>query len=268
MFCEKCGAQMSDQQVTCEACGWSAQEQAPAVQEAQPIPQSIPVEETPAKKKVWPKIVFPIIAVVVAAIVALAILQPFGSDKDVVGKWQGDVDLTQAYNEAFSQQLGGVTFTDLKMTLILEFKDDHTISMQYDGDSAEKLANTMIDQMIPAIEQNSGVSIEQLLAAENLTEEEWRRQMIDQMKVSLEEGNKKMLSSTQNATWSVENGKVYLGNDKSSYMEITDDTMKMVYDKETAVGELSDEMNDLPNGVSADTVLSLFEDVVFTRVNE
>ena len=106
------------------------------------------------------------------------------------------------------------------------------------------------------------------MAAENLTEEEWRRQMIDQMKVSLEEGNKKMLSSTQNATWSVENGKVYLGNDKSSYMEITDDTMKMVYDKETAVGELSDEMNDLPNGVSADTVLSLFEDVVFTRVNE
>ncbi|MBR6549046.1 MAG: hypothetical protein IKT68_05820, partial [Clostridia bacterium] len=127
MFCEKCGAQMSEEQTVCATCGWTVPSDQPVQPqevgqatpdaEGQPIPQYMPVEEVaPAKKKTWLKIVIPIVAIVVAAMVALAIFQPFGSDKDVIGKWQGDVDLTKAYNEMLANEgVEGVQFHDMRI---------------------------------------------------------------------------------------------------------------------------------------------------------
>ncbi len=265
MFCEKCGAQMSDQQVTCEACGWSVQDQAPAVQEAQPIPQYIPVEAAPAKKKVWPKIVFPIIAVVVAAIVALAILQPFGSDKDVVGKWQGNLDYTQMYTELFSTQYEGITFTDLKTTMTLEFKDDHTMIAQMDEDSAEKMMDSICDQLATYLEGKTGYSLEEILAMEGMTEEEWRQQSKEDLKNSIKTQNEKFAS--QKFSWSTEGEKIYLGGDKSSHMKIDGDTMELVTDDDYAKDVASEGSAELGVNISEDATTALFEGVVFKRVN-
>ncbi|MBR6547944.1 MAG: hypothetical protein IKT68_00220, partial [Clostridia bacterium] len=140
----------------------------------------------------------------------------------------------------------------------LEFNEDHSMTMKYDEASIDKFVEKLLEQRIPVIEQQYDASIDEILAANGLTMESWKQAEFANAKESLQKENEEMMK--KDFQWSYSDHKIYLGSERSNYMEVDGDTMHFVMEEETEVPD-----NEL--GVSSDAILSLFDNVEFTRVD-
>ena len=277
MFCQRCGSPMKEGQAFCGKCGTAVQPVTPAVQPTQPMEESVqpetsptvqptqpavdqlmPVESfdgqfaieeaTPAKKKIWPKIVFPIIALVVVASVVMAVIMNFFvvTEDDVIGKWKGEFDY-QELMEASNTNMYGFEFSGQKLLITLEFHEDHTATLTFDKDSFLDTMNQVMDYSFATRYDE----IQNILKPYNITFDQARQAMIDFYTTYIDTMAEKSFK------WRFEDGKVYVNDKSDRWIEVDGDTMQFHYDED---GEWAEN--------ASQEEMDAAEILVFTRVDD
>lgn len=246
MFCQRCGSPMNEGQAFCGKCGAAAPSQLSTAESVTSITPEITVpegdafsalipEEAPqAKKRVWPKIVIPIVALVLVATLAVGAYFMFFalSEEDVIGKWKMEVDLGELMDVDFGELAEGLSvnkdgeniFEGLygeTVIIYYEFKKDHTLVLSLDEESYLSAAKK-------AFKSRYGDGLNQ----NNITITE--EQYIEFLENYIESYNSFIAQkmADDGPTWSFKDGKVYLGDDTSVWYELDGNTMTAVADRE------------------------------------
>ncbi len=260
MFCQQCGSPMKEGQAFCGKCGAAAPDLSSVAETVTPITPEITVpegdafsapipEEAPqAKKRVWPKIVIPIVSLVLVATLAVGAYFTFFtiSEEDVIGKWAFEADgaTMTAFNRLTINETDDNLWNGLeneKLTMYLEFYDDNTMSISFDSEQMIHLAKKMV-----VIQY--GMSFEEFLRKYNATEEQFTQSMEN----SIETMKEKLTTD-----WSLEDGKVYVSDKSDRWIEVDGDTMQFHYDEDREWAENASQEE-----------MDAVEILVFTRVDD
>ena len=74
----------------------------------------------------------------------------------IIGKWETNIDLEDAFAQALTESEGGEMFKDIdfsgiSMRMTAEFKDDNTLALQMDKDSAQAAMDQFVDRIVEAM---------------------------------------------------------------------------------------------------------------------
>ena len=133
-----------------------------------------------------------IIAVLLTLMMALSLTACSGDDNaKVAGTWKWNCDMTEMFQEGVNQGAGMELSTDatMEMVFVLKLNEDGTYTLNVDRDALKTSLQTYIDSLIPvAVEmiyqqlEDQGMNradIDEAMAAEGVTVEEYVQQMMD-----------------------------------------------------------------------------------------
>ena len=133
-----------------------------------------------------------IIAVLLTLMMALSLTACSGDDNaKVAGTWKWNCDITELFQEGVNQGAGMDLSTDatMEMVFVLKLNEDGTYTLNVDRDALKTSLQTYIDSLIPvAVEmiyqqlEDQGMNradIDEAMAAEGVTVEEYVQQMMD-----------------------------------------------------------------------------------------
>ena len=133
-----------------------------------------------------------IIAVLLTLMMALSLTACSGDDNaKVAGTWKWNCDMTEMFQEGVNQGAGMDLSTDatMEMVFVLKLNEDGTYTLNVDRDALKTSLQTYIDSLIPvAVEmiyqqlEDQGMNradIDEAMAAEGVTVEEYVQQMMD-----------------------------------------------------------------------------------------
>ena len=133
-----------------------------------------------------------IIAVLLTLMMALSLTACSGDDNaQVAGTWKWNCDITEMFQEGVNQGAGMDLSTDatMEMVFVLKLNEDGTYTLNVDRDALKTSLQTYIDALIPvAVEmiyqqlEDQGMNradIDEAMAAEGVTVEEYVQQMMD-----------------------------------------------------------------------------------------
>ena len=133
-----------------------------------------------------------IIAVLLTLMMALSLTACSGDDNaKVAGTWKWNCDMTEMFQEGVNQGAGMDLSTDatMEMVFVLKLNEDGTYTLNVDRDALKTSLQTYIDALIPvAVEmiyqqlEDQGMNradIDEAMAAEGVTVEEYVQQMMD-----------------------------------------------------------------------------------------
>jgi len=251
MFCQRCGSPMKEGQAFCGKCGAAAPSQLSTTESVTPItsetaiPESgdfsalIPEATPQVKKRIWPKIVIPIVALVLVAALAVGAYFTFFavSEKDVFGKWKLYLTVEEFVTlmsiEVPSDMQSEISaMGDLVMPLYIWFRNgddfstgtgDDIFSISLDkGDEGTKF---LIEYEVRRL----GKSYEEVLLENNMTDAQYREKVRGEIAYYNYDYNLPTVFDHRKveAIWSFEGEKVYIGRDKSAWAEISGDIMTL-----------------------------------------
>ena len=133
-----------------------------------------------------------IIAVLLTLMMALSLTACSGDDNaKVAGTWKWNCDITEMFQEGVNQGAGMDLSTDAAMerVVVLKLYEDGTYTLNVDRDALKTSLQTYIDSLIPAAVEmiyqqleDQGMNradIDEAMAAEGVTVEEYVQQMMD-----------------------------------------------------------------------------------------
>ena len=133
-----------------------------------------------------------IIAVLLTLMMALSLTACSGDDNaKVAGTWKWNCDITELFQEGVNQGAGMDLATDatMEMVFVLKLNEDGTYTLNVDRDALKTSLQTYIDSLIPAAVEmiyqqleDQGMNradIDEAMAAEGVTVEEYVQQMMD-----------------------------------------------------------------------------------------
>ena len=133
-----------------------------------------------------------IIAVLLTLMMALSLTACSGDDNaQVAGTWKWNCDMTEMFQEGVNQGAGMDLATDatMEMVFVLKLNEDGTYTLNVDRDALKTSLQTYIDALIPAAVEmiyqqleDQGMNradIDEAMAAEGVTVEEYVQQMMD-----------------------------------------------------------------------------------------
>ena len=133
-----------------------------------------------------------IIAVLLTLMMALSLTACSGDDNaQVAGTWKWNCDITEMFQEGVNQGAGMDLATDatMEMVFVLKLNEDGTYTLNVDRDALKTSLQTYIDSLIPAAVEmiyqqleDQGMNradIDEAMAAEGVTVEEYVQQMMD-----------------------------------------------------------------------------------------
>ena len=167
--------------------------------------------------------------------------------KTIVGKWEGQIDISDALTEqlaAGDASLSGLSFSDLTFGLTMTFNEDGTCVLAINEADVEQLFNDLMDQMMPVLselfEEMYGMSLDDLIATSGMSEDAFMEMLMEQAlaEVDLSELN-------MEGNYKAENGKLYISSDPDEEID-TDDISPNPYmiSGNTLTIEANDEVDD------------------------
>lgn len=205
-----------------------------------------------------------IIAVLLTLMMALS-LTVCGSDDNaqVTGTWKWTCDITELFQEGVNQGAGMDLSVDaaVEMVFVLALNEDGTYTLSVDRDALAGSVRSYLDAMVPvAVEmvyqqlEDQGMNradIDEAMAAEGTSVEEYVQQMLDAMDVD------QMVDSLENESESgyyrAAKGKLYLSEKENSFSDdscaeytLSGGTMQWTGGDSSFISELADINVELP----------------------
>ena len=138
-------------------------------------------------------------------------------ETDIVGKWVGTMDMTDAMNEVMSATAGmDVELEDIAVELIFNFKKNGELECEIDEDSVEEMAEKLITgvvEMTIQMLEDQGTSLEDI----GMTEED----IYDEIaaSVDVDELVDSMVGGFGGTYYVYEDGTIYTGTDEDELNE-------------------------------------------------
>jgi hypothetical protein len=175
----------------------------------------------------------------------------------IIGKWVAEIDMADIINESMEAELGSELdkkFSDINVNVIMEFdKKEFEISMDA-GDVEKAIKNQMPDILKSLLEvmlekSGTGMTVDQLLAAQNMTMDDFIEQTMAQMDFEEITGE---LDVSETSLYELDGKKLYTfeeEKDEDEYMEIELSSKKLVVKSWSTSEELPEGMEEFMNGL-------------------
>jgi hypothetical protein len=175
----------------------------------------------------------------------------------IIGKWVAEIDMADIINESMEAELGSELdkkFSDINVNVIMEFdKKEYEISMDA-GDVEKAVKNQMPDILKSLLEvmlekSGTGMTVDQLLAAQNMTMDDFIEQTMAQMDFEEITGE---LDVSETSLYELDGKKLYTfeeEKDEDEYMEIELSSKKLVVKSWSTSEELPEGMEEFMNGL-------------------
>lgn len=153
------------------------------------------------------------IAITLCLVMLISVLfSGCGGSESIVGTWNATVDMSNFLNESIAaadeSMAEYLNFTDIKLDLAMTFKEDGTYTISFDQTSIEAMMETLMDQMLPAMDtmmqETMGMSLDDLLTLSGMTEDEMLSTMMASMQESMD-----MSELNMEGNYIIQNGVLY-----------------------------------------------------------
>ena len=144
----------------------------------------------------------------------------------IVGTWKGEVDMSDVMQAQAGDEM---EIKDFKVEVTYEFKEDGTYATQVSEESVGKAMESLIDSLLPYLKENMkteaealGMSVDQLLEAYGMTEDD-----LGELMLSMVDTSSMMDNLKREGKYQVKDGKIYINADtqeeldESTYGEYT-----------------------------------------------
>lgn len=155
------------------------------------------------------------------------------SDKElIIGDWECEIDITDMMADAFLSADGMDEYAeyfdikDLSFNMIMSFDEDGTCSMALDKASMEEciddLMNQAIDGMVAMMEDMTGMSLADMAAASNVSEDDFKAQLKTTLTQEANLGDDLFGDlESEETEYEIKDGKIYLGEDETMTYELS-----------------------------------------------
>lgn len=175
----------------------------------------------------------------------------------IIGKWVAEIDMADIINESMEAELGAELdkkFSDINVNVIMEF-DKKEVEISMDAGDVEKAIKNQMPAVLKSLlevmleESGTGMTVDQLLAAQNMTMDDFIEQTMAQMDFEEITGE---LDVSETSLYELDGKKLYTfedEKDEDEYMEIELSSKKLVVKSWSTSEELPEGMEEFMNGL-------------------